>query len=52
MFHNFLQHEPVTLGALWRTGPVGKGGGWGLDTGEEGITPKVPRPGTLLGSDL
>lgn len=36
MFHNFLQHEPVTLGALWRTGPVGKGGGWGLDPGEEG----------------
>lgn len=52
MFHNFLQHEPVTLGALWRTGPVGEG--WGLGAGSRGggVTPKVPRPGTLLGSDL
>lgn len=56
MFHNFLKHEPVTLGALWRTGPVGKGGGWGLDPGEEAVvewkTTRGPGPPWVLISDL
>ena len=57
MFHNFLKHEPVTLSglcgekALW-----GKGGGWGLDPGEEAMvkwkTPRSPGPPWVLDSDL